>query len=209
MLDLDIRREIVGVMRRMYMRALITSMSGNVSRRANDRRRFWITPSGADKYLLDPEDLSLVDIESGERVAGLQPSSEYRMHLEIYRSIDDAEAIVHAHPPYMIALAHALKEETLRRIIEEYSRDLYEVKYYIGGRVAILGRLEPGTEELARSVAEALYREKTSIAILKDHGVVAFDKNLYKALNKVEVVEDLSRIILHSILATSSLNKIL
>ncbi|MEZ0290613.1 MAG: class II aldolase/adducin family protein [Sulfolobales archaeon] len=197
MLDLEIRREIVRIMKRLYMRSLITTSSGNVSRRASDRRRFWITSSGVDKYSLKPEDLSLIDIERGERVLGSKPSSEYRMHLEIYRARDDIEAIVHAHPFYAVALSHILSRESLTRIYRRYGERLYEARSYIGSLV-VIDRYEPGSVELAKAVAGELYSNRgVSVAVLRGHGAVSVGASLYEALNKIEVLEDLSRLIFY------------
>ena len=63
-----------------------------------------ITPSGMPYEELTPANIVFVD-DKGGYYGPLLPSSEWRMHHDIYRSRPDAMAVVHAHPTYCTALA--------------------------------------------------------------------------------------------------------
>jgi len=67
--------------------------SGNLSVRTDEG--FLITPSGMDYESLAPEDIVAVNLE-GDWEGSNKPSSEWRFHLDVYRSREDAHAIVHA-----------------------------------------------------------------------------------------------------------------
>ena len=200
MLDLEIRREIIEVVKRLYRRGLNTTFSGNVSARASDERRFWITPTNRDKYRLRPEDLSLVDIETGERVFGEKQSSEYKLHLMIYRKRSDVKAVIHAHATHANILARWLRIDASRALFNRFFEDFYEAKSYID-KYDIVDRFDPGSWELAEAVSEAFSRDPgVTIVLMLDHGLVSIGSSLVEALNRVEVFEDLSKIFLYELL---------
>lgn len=173
-----IEEEIVEYYKLLYLRGLTTLLSGNISVRSGDL--ILITPTSLPKPLLRPEDLVYIDFE-GRVVKGTrQPSSEWRMHAAVYRRRPDVGAIVHVHPVHSTLLAERIKP------------DLFlEGDIYIGGPLAVVPPLQPGTWELAEAVADALAR--ANVAVLKKHGVVAVGRSLAEAVNRVEVVEDLAK----------------
>jgi L-fuculose-phosphate aldolase len=199
-LDYEIRLRIIEAAKRLYLRGLITSLTGNISNRSSDKRRFWITPSGKDKYDLKPYDMSLVDIDSGEKIAGDKPSSEYLMHLYIYRVRDDVESIVHAHSPYTLVLFDLYKRSQLIKIFEKFSEEYYETKTFLR-KIDVIERTPPGTVELAEKVSEVFKNDlDVTLLVLKGHGVVSIGNDLTKALNRIEVLEDLSKIYIFKML---------
>jgi L-fuculose-phosphate aldolase len=180
--DAEIRRSIVDAARRLYIRGLNSTLSGNISARSSNKRYFWITPGSRDKARLSIEDLSLVDVESGNRVMGREPSSEYRMHLLLYRVRGDVNAIIHTHQLYT-TIAH--RAGLLRRELLEES---YEARIYLRG-ISFVPRLEPGSLELAEAVARELSERGKYIAVIEGHGVVAVGGEVAEALNRAEILE--------------------
>ncbi len=176
----NLRREIVRYTRWLAREGLISGSEGNLSFRLSDR--VIITPSGVLKAELRPEDLAEVTLE-GEAFSG-RPTSELPLHLEIYRQRPEIQAVVHTHPPYTLALSlagfdfrkHFLAESRL--ILKEVARVPF---------------LTPGSEALARAVAEAL--RETQVAVLERHGAVTVGKDLREALNLTFVLEKVSRVI--------------
>ena len=89
----QIRADIVEVGRRLYARSFIASNDGNISVRL-DEQRLITTPKGVSKGFMTPDMMVVVDY-SGQKIAGERdPSSELPMHLEIYRSRGDVNAVV-------------------------------------------------------------------------------------------------------------------
>jgi L-ribulose-5-phosphate 4-epimerase len=81
---------------------------GNASEVDRDAGVFAIKPSGIDYDELTPEEISVVELESGDQVAGvLKPSSDTRTHLQLYRAFDNVGGIVHTHSEYATAWAQA------------------------------------------------------------------------------------------------------
>jgi L-fuculose-phosphate aldolase len=101
-----LRQQIVSVGRRMQAEGYIAGAAGNLSARLNEDRLL-ITPSGASKGELSPDELLVIDQEGNclEGDGTCRPSSELPMHLEIYRQRPDVGAVVHAHPVYCVALS--------------------------------------------------------------------------------------------------------
>ena len=83
-------------------RGLHQGTSGNVSARVPGG--LVITPSGMPYEDLKPEHMVLVDTAGGY-YGPLLPSSEWRMHYDVYKHKPDAMAVLHAHPTYCTALA--------------------------------------------------------------------------------------------------------
>ncbi len=193
--DYEIRSEIVEVARRLYIKGLNTTYTGNISSWSSWSGSFWITPRYRDKFNMKPDDLALVDIESGKRIMGGEPSSEVNMHIKIYRTRSDIRSIVHAHPPYTLALAKILSSK-LVDIVDE----LFESKFYIG-KLGIVKPIEPGTVKLADEVSSVFSDPEVTTVVLLDHGVVSIGSNLYDALNRIEILEHTAMIKILSTLA--------
>ncbi|GAY25937.1 class II aldolase/adducin family protein [Desulfurococcaceae archaeon AG1] len=180
--DVGIRIKLVNAVRRLYLRGFNSTFSGNVSVRSSYKNHFWITPRAYDKASLTIEDLSLVDITTGNRIMGAEPSSEYKVHLEIYRARDDVNAVIHTHQVYTMV---AYKAGLLKR---ELLEDSYEAKAYLGG-ISHVPRLEPGSWDLAKAVSQQLADKKNVAVIMDGHGVVLIGGSIDEALNRAEILE--------------------
>lgn len=88
-------------------RNLVTYTWGNVSGIDREKGLFVIKPSGVEYDALRPEDLVVMDLQ-GNRVEGkLNPSSDTKTHLELYKAFPLIGGIVHTHSPYAVAWAQA------------------------------------------------------------------------------------------------------
>ena len=83
MSELDTRNAVIEACRGMNRAGLNQGTSGNVSVRAGNG--FLITPSGVDYDQMQAEQIVPMDLEGGYRGDWL-PSSEWRMHMDIYRA---------------------------------------------------------------------------------------------------------------------------
>jgi methylthioribulose-1-phosphate dehydratase len=80
-----------------YARGWVPATSGNFSVRDAASGRIRITASGLDKGLLTPAGLLEIDGEGRVLSGDGRPSAETLLHLEIYRSLPTASAILHVH----------------------------------------------------------------------------------------------------------------
>ncbi|WP_457755476.1 class II aldolase/adducin family protein [Thermodesulfatator indicus] len=161
---------------------LMVGTEGNLSVRVKDK--VYITPSGVFKKELSPQDIVVLDLE-GNVLEGRNPSSEYRMHLALYEAREDITAIIHAHPPYTLALDLTG---------EDFSRDYLAEMPMILRKISRVPYREPGTEELAQEVAKAA--KETNVLVLERHGAVTLGKSLSQALNLMLVLEKVCKVIL-------------
>ena len=95
-----LRKEIIATCRAMNAAGVNQGTSGNVSARIDGG--FLITPSGIPYEAMEPEQIVEMDLAGGYYGKFL-PSSEWRMHYDIYRARPEARAVVHTHAPYCTA----------------------------------------------------------------------------------------------------------
>ncbi len=89
-------------------RGLVIYTWGNVSGIDRERGLVVIKPSGVEYDVLTPEQMVVIDLETGEKVEGdLNPSSDTKTHLELYKAFPEIGGIVHTHSPYAVAWAQA------------------------------------------------------------------------------------------------------
>ncbi len=165
----------------MYERGYIVAGDGNVSVRVG-RDRVVVTPAGAHKGMLRPADLVLTDLR-GVPLRGGSPSSEMRMHVEVYARRPEVRAVVHAHPPHVLAFSVA--GQSLGQCI------LPEVVFALG-RVAQAGYATPTTSEVPRIIAEHVAR--SNALILDRHGTLTLGEDLAAAFNRLETLEHTAKI---------------
>ena len=161
---------------------LTKGTGGNLSVFDRERGLMAITPSGIDFFETDVEDIVTMDTEgnvvSGERV----PSSEWQMHLEVYRARPDIDAVVHAHTTYATVLA----------VLRQPLPASHYMVALAGRDVRVAEYASFGTRELARNAVAAM--EGRRAVLLANHGVLAGSSDLANAFNIVEEVEYCAKI---------------
>jgi L-fuculose-phosphate aldolase len=174
-----VRAEIISVSQRMSSSGLSPGRSGNVSVRVDGG--MLITPTGMHYGEMRPSDIVEVRMDGrvapGQRVA----SSEWRVHLAVYKARDDVGAIVHMHSLNATALS------CLHRGIPAFH---YMVAEAGGDKIACAPYATYGSEELARFTVKALGPRRA--CLLANHGAVAVAETLRKAYELAGEVEVLA-----------------
>jgi L-fuculose-phosphate aldolase len=179
---LELKREVLDAARALLRTGLLTGKEGNLSALSADGCVV-ITPARKDYLALAPQDLVVVDLQ-GRKVSGQRvPSSELRMHLEIYGRRRDVGAIIHTHATYATVLA--LTRSKLPAALDE-------VTLALGGEIEVSRHAMPGTKELGRNVAAAL--DGKGAALVADHGCVAVGRDVDEALENMIILERASKI---------------
>ena len=178
-----IRAGIVRTAGLLRTRGLAVGTSGNVAARLDDGR-IAITPATMDYDEMKPGDIVIVDADGAPSAGTRQPSSELRIHLEVFAARPDVRAIVHTHSPFATAWA------TTRRDLPAVH---YVLALLVGSGHETL-RVAPyatfGTAELARNAATTLGDDHA--VLLANHGAVAVAGSLASALGRAERVEELA-----------------
>lgn len=180
--DEQIRADIVDIGRRLWERGFVASNDGNISVRLDDRRLI-TTPKSVSKGFMTPDMMVITDFD-GKRLAGERdPSSELKMHLQVYRDRPDARAVVHAHPP--TATGFAVAGIPLDRAV------LAEVVTTLGS-IPIAEYATPSTDELPAACSK--YLKAHDGLLLANHGALAIGPDLFTAYHRMETIEHFAKI---------------
>jgi len=131
-----------------------------------------ITPTNVLYTTLKPQDIVIMNLNN-ELVEGKhQPSSEKRLHAEIYKARPAVQAVVHVHSRYAIALASVGMEIPVSNI---------EI-LALGGPIPVAPFATPGTVEVGLGAAK-YFTEKPELKalLLQNHGMVTIGKDLLDA----------------------------
>jgi L-fuculose-phosphate aldolase len=174
-----LRRQIVDAGRRLTARGLMAASDGNLSVRLSPTRLL-VTPAGVSKGRLASSDLLVVDLEGKLRrgLKGRRPSTETPMHLEVYRAVPSAGAVVHAHPPFATALTVAGLPFP-SDVLPEIAATL--------GEIPVTAMAMPGSTEDAEAVRP--WVSKYQAMLLPNHGSLTYGATLEEAIIHLERLE--------------------
>lgn len=159
----------------LFERRLISGWGGNLSCRVG-KNQFLITGGHAPLGFLTAKDLVRIRADGTPVQKSQRASSETPMHLAVYAGTD-AQAIVHVHPP--MVLAFSLSHDSFAPLS-------YEEKYTIG-KVPVIPQDTP-TVTKPEAVVEAL--KYNPVAIIKGHGTVAIGKTFQEAFLYTDLLEE-------------------
>ena len=175
-----IKSILVKYSRLAHERGLTAAFGGNLSVLFNGK--IFIKATGAVMEVMTDQQVAVIDM-NGKQLSAVRPSSEWRLHLFIYRERKDIRAIAHLHPPYSIVASTILKDEL--PVITP------EAEIYL--RKIPVAEFKPaGSEELAREVAK--YIKNYDAVLMKRHGIVTVGKSLREAFYKAELVEESAKL---------------
>lgn len=180
--EYQIRQDIVEIGRRIYQNGYVASNDGNISVRLNENEVL-TTPTGVSKGYMTPDMLIKVNMK-GEVLSGkLKPSSEIKMHLDVYKNRPDVRSVVHAHPP--TATGFAVAGIPLDRFV------LPEIIISLGA-IPIAKYGTPSTEEIPLAVRE--YLQNHDAFLLANHGALTVGTDVFNAYYKMESMELFAKI---------------
>ena len=173
----EIKKEICEVGHKLWLKGFVAANDGNISVKINDNE-YYCTPTGVSKGDLTPDMIIKVD-KDGKKLEGkLNPSSEIKMHMRVYRERPDVTAVVHAHPP--IATAFTVADIDLDQYI------LPEAVLTLGA-VPTCDYGTPSTMEIPDSLDP--YLQNHDAFLLRNHGALTVGCDLRKAFFLMEEVE--------------------
>lgn len=174
--------QLVMMMDRIYRYGMTTTSGGNLSV-LDDNGDIWITPSGVDKGTLTAQDI--IRVRNDGTIEGIhKPSVELPFHEQIYQNRPDIKAIVHAHPPALIAFSIVRKVPNTRIIPEAY---------LVCGNVGMADYAVPGSPELGKNIAK-VFKESYNAVMLENHGVVLGGSSLFKTFMAFETLDFCARL---------------
>ena len=159
--------------------------TGNISVRSG--QRVWITPTGKSLKALTPDQLAEIDVD-GNSFGANKPSKEYPFHLAAYRAAGDrANAIVHLHPTYSVALS------CLENLDEAAPMPIFTPYYLMRvAPLAVLPYFRPGSDELAQAVGQASASHNS--LLLRNHGMICLGTTMEEAVDRTEELEETAKL---------------
>ena len=172
------RKQLVEAGRQLLGTGMTVATGGNASICSRTEGLVAITPSGMNYTTLRPEDMCILELDSGKQIEGDRtPSSETPMHLTVFRSRKDAVAVVHTHPPYITAFS----------IIREAIPLVHYLIPVMGPYLPVADYATYGTEDMGPAAVAKL--EIADAVILPNHGLLTVAESLEKAIYKSDISE--------------------
>ncbi len=181
----ELKKLIIEVGKRIWTRGYVAANDGNISVLLNENEVL-TTPTGVSKGFLTMEMILKID-RTGKVISGntkYRPSSEVKMHLEVYKERPDVKSVVHAHPPY--ATSFAVAGVPLNRCV------LPEAVIFIGAVPTAKYGL-PSTMEIPDAIREHI--KNSDVILLENHGALTLGSDLLNAYYKMETLEHTADII--------------
>lgn len=124
-------------------------------------------------------------IKPGGTIVGPhKPSSELPFHLKIYETRPDARAVLHAHPPGLVAFS-VVRDIPNTSIIPN--------AHQVCGKIGLAPYDIPGSAALGNKIARK-FAEHCDIVMMENHGLVALGKDLFQAFMRFETLEFCARL---------------
>lgn len=191
-----LKQEMVRMGRKLWERQYVDGNGGNISVRISPHYVL-CTPTLCSKGDLCVEDISLVDLDNAQVCGDRPQTSEILLHLEIYKAVPGAKAVIHCHPPY--ATAHAVAG------VVPQGNLIPEQEVFIGP-VALAPYETPGTRAFAQTVLPFVKDHNT--ILLANHGVVCWADTVTHAEWYVEVVDTYCKTVMIASQLSPRLNEI-
>lgn len=183
----------------LVARGVVIYTWGNVSGISDDRKFMVIKPSGVSYDEMSPDDMVVVDVNSGQRVEGKwNPSSDTKTHLELYRKYSSIKGIVHTHSVNAVAFAQAgISIPALGTTHADYfygnipcTRELSQSE--------VMDDYETNTGKVIIETIENLNYDPMAIPgiIVKNHGPFAWGKNPSNSVYNAVVLEKVAEMAL-------------
>ncbi len=176
-------------------RGLVTYTWGNVSGIDREKGLFVIKPSGVEYDELKPEDLVVMDL-NGNKVEGkMNPSSDTKTHLELYKAFPDLGGIVHTHSTHAVAWAQAGRDIT--------AYGTTHADYFYGdipcARSLTPAEIEEDYETNTGKVIIETFKERgiepkfVPAVVCRNHGPFTWGKDAAQAVYHAVVLEEVAK----------------
>lgn len=179
----SLKIEVVKATKSIYRKGLVKIGEGNVSIRVPDKEELFITPTFNDYENLTEKDIAHISFDGTQLSKGKIASSEYRLHVAIYKARPRAKAIIHTHS------SHATIFSVIRKKIPIL---MEEMIILLGGEINVSTFEIAHSESIGVKALKAL--GETNAILLANHGALACGRNIKHALIMAELIEKMAMI---------------
>ena len=183
-------------------RGLVVCTWGNVSGIDRKSGLMVIKPSGVEYKDLTPEKMVVVDMENKVVEGDLNPSSDTKTHVELYKAFPSLGGIVHTHSPHAVGWAQAGRD------IPSYGTT--HADYFYGpvpcARSLTAAEVDEDYERNTGKVIIETFKERNldPVAvpgvICRNHGPFTWGKDAAQAVYHAVVMEEVARMALYTVL---------
>lgn len=172
----NLKRNIIAIGRILWEKELVSGLNGNISARV-DEETILLTATRTCLGLLQEKDVLCVNLDGEVLDEEGEISSEWPMHTAIYKEFPDNKAVIHTHTTYTNAYFS---------VNDELDPSIFEARFCLGTMHAI-----PQTTPTVTDPGPVLASlHNNSIAVLKNHGVLAVGDNLFECFLLIQNLED-------------------
>lgn len=205
---LELKEEVHKANIRLYQSGLVTSTFGNASGIDRERSVIAIKPSGVPYEKLTPRDIVLVDLDGNKIEGKLNPSSDTKTHLELYKAFADIGGVAHTHSTYATAWAQAVKDIPC---LGTTHADFFYGEIPCTGIIkdsSILKDYELETGKLIVSTFGRIDYHNMKAVLVACHGPFSWGDNAGDAVEIGIALEEIAKMALYSITINPSLKNI-
>jgi L-fuculose-phosphate aldolase len=174
----DAKNTVCAAGKKLLKEGLVARTWGNVSVRINDHEMI-ITPSGRKYDSLNPSDMVLVNFYTLKFEGKIKPSSELKLHCQVYKTRPHIEAVIHTHQMYASIVAASQQDVA---VLDENNQRILGAKIIKTAPYAL-----PNTRKITMETANAI--EDSNAALMANHGVVCIGTTLDGAFEVAHTLE--------------------
>lgn len=181
----ELKKMIIEIGRRIWTRGYVAANDGNITVKMNDKE-ILTTPTGVSKGFMTFDMIIRMTIDGKivNKSSKYKPSSEVKMHLEVYQQRPDVRSVIHAHPPYCTSFA--VSGIPLDQCV------LPEAILTIGA-VPLADYATPSTMEIPESIRPHI--QNSDVVLLANHGALTLGPDLVTAYHRMETLEHAAHIV--------------
>ena len=197
----ELRNEVYLANMELPERGLVVYTWGNVSGIDREKNLVVIKPSGVEYEDLTPENLVIVDMNCNIIEGNLNPSSDTKTHVELYKSFPAIGGIVHTHSPHAVGWAQAGRD------IPCYGTT--HADYFYGAVPCTRNLTAQEVNEdyelnTGKVIAETFSQRKLDPlavpgVICRSHGPFTWGKNPAKAVYHAVVLEEVAKMAMYTV----------
>ena len=183
----EIKIKVCEAGKQLLKEGLVARTWGNVSIKVSNTQMI-ITPSGRKYDELTPGEMVLVNIYTLKYEGKLKPSSELKLHCQIYKTKPEIGAVIHTHQMFGSIVAAAQIDV---QVLDENHQNI------LGGKVIKAAPYAlPNTKKITMATAKAI--ENSNAALMSNHGVVCIGKDLEHVFDVARTLEKACELFIES-----------
>ena len=191
------KKVVLEAAQQMPEKGLVVGTAGNISLRLppeGERELLAITPSSQPYDSLVVDDIQIVDFNGKTIEGNLRPSMETMLHIGIYQSRKNVNAVIHTHSVFASAVSVAGRD--IPPILDDQIA-------FLGGSIKLARHALSSSREQVVNVVAAL--GDRNAVLLPNHGAIGTGRTMRDAFTACELIEKTARIYLLA-LSTGTVN---